>query len=436
MTDPFRPSSRLDAAALAGYAQRYGASVLDMDRDLARGSAPGDLIDLTHGDTRAFPPPPAAHGDVDAAIRANDEAYTPYRGSAAVRAGLADRVGVLLGRSVDPRRELIVTPGTQGGLFAALSSIVSPGDAVALPDPEYFMSERIVRYLGGDVARIAVTQTRASGVLSVDEQSLAAVRSRRPRALVLSHPNNPTGGVYSPRSLELLSALVKGEEMVAVIDELYCRLTYPPAALVHLGALEGMAERTVTLLGPSKTESMSGYRVAVAVAPPAAIDAMERVQSLASLRTAGYGQHALQHWMDGDGAWLAERVAQHQRLRDAVVGHLRSMPGVQVAVPAGSSYVFPQVAGWRGATGDGEVDDHVLALAFKEAGVLINPGYQFGPAGRSRFRVNFSQDERVLDRAFERMAEVLGSPPTHVGSDATGAAPGGTGVHAVEDARR
>ena len=61
-----------------------------------------------------------------------------------------------------------------------------------------------------------------------------------------------------------------------------------------------MAERTVTLVGPSKTESMSGYRVGAAVGPPDVVDAMEQVISLTSLRTSGYAQHVLRHWMDGD----------------------------------------------------------------------------------------------------------------------------------------
>jgi aspartate/methionine/tyrosine aminotransferase len=189
--------------------------------------------------------------------------------------------------------------------------------------------------------------------------------------------------------------------MLAVVDQLYCRLIFGGAEYLHLGALPGMAARTVTLVGPSKTESMSGYRVGAAVGPAPVIAAMERVVSLASLRTAGYAQQALRHWLDGDAAWLADRVAAHQDLRDDLVRRLAAIPGVRVSAPAGSSYVFPDVSGAAGP------DDHAVAVALKAGGVLVSPGYQFGPAGRGRFRINFSQDAARLARACDRIEAVL-----------------------------
>ena len=170
-----------------------------------------------------------------------------------------------------------------------------------------------------------------------------------------------------------------------------------------------MSERTVTLVGPSKTESMSGYRVGAAVGPPEMIDAMEQVISLTSLRTAGYAQQTLRHWIDDDGAWLSERTKAHQQIRDTLVERLRAIPGVTVSTPAGSSYVFPDASSspWALAHGD---DDFALAVALKKNGVLIAPGYQFGIAGRGHFRINFSQDAERLSRACDAIEEVLTTP--------------------------
>lgn len=397
-----RTPPALAAAALDYYAVTYGRSVLELDQALAAAPAPDDLIDLTHGDTRAFLPPAAAAADFDAAVTENTEAYTAYRGSAGLRSVLAPRLARLLGRPVDGGSELIITPGTQGGLFAALSALVSPGDVVALPDPEYFMSERILAYLGATVHRLPLAQDDR-GRLTIAPGALDAAAAAGARLLVLSHPNNPTGGVYAPETARALAAFVTGHDMLAVVDQLYCRLIFDGIEYVHLSAEPGMAERTVTLAGPSKTESMSGYRVGAAVGPAPVIDAMERVLSLAALRTAGYGQQALRHWMDGDAAWLAERTAAHQVLRDKLVARLTEVPGVTVAPPAGSSYVFPDVSGAPG----GGLDDHAVAVALKAAGVLVSPGYQFGPAGRGRFRINFSQDPLRIALASGRIAAVL-----------------------------
>ena len=342
----------LEAAALPGYAEQYGGSVYELDRALSAAPAPADLIDLTHGDVRAFPPPAAAAADLTAAVDENREAYTDYRGSAAIRATLAPRLSALLRRPVDPDHELIVTPGTQGGLFAALSALVGPGDVVALPDPDYFMSERIVAYLGARAVRLA-TVTDDTGHLRLADGALETAGEAR--FLLCSHPNNPTGGVYTPEVVQQLAAWLTDGDRMAIVDQLYCRQLFDGADFVHLGALSQMAQRTVTLVGPSKTESMSGYRLGVAVGPGPVIDTMERVLAMASLRTTAYAQQALRHWMDDDARWLAERVAAHQRLRDELLAALRAIPGLAVATPLGSSYVFADATAtaWAAARSHG-----------------------------------------------------------------------------------
>ena len=394
-----RTPPALAAAALEHYAASYGASVLDLDRALAAAPGTADLIDLTHGDTRAFVPPAAAAADFAAAVAENTEAYTAYRGSASLRSLIAPRLARLLGRPVEAASEVIITPGTQGGLFTALSALISPGDTVALPDPEYFMSERIIAYLGGTALRLPVRQD-SQGMLSISPAALAA--AGRADLLLLSHPNNPTGGVYRAETAHALAAMVTAGDMLAVVDQLYCRLIFAGTEYLHLSSLPGMAERTVTLLGPSKTESMSGYRVGVAVGPAPIADAMERVLSLTALRTGGYSQQVLRHWMADDDDWLAERTAAHEAIRDQVVTRLKRIPGVHLSPPAGSSYVFPDASGT--ALGS---NDHEVAVALKAAGVMISPGYQFGPAGRGRFRINFSQDAGRLALALDRIEAVL-----------------------------
>jgi aspartate/methionine/tyrosine aminotransferase len=195
-------------------------------------------------------------------------------------------------------------------------------------------------------------------------------------------------------------------DLWVVADQLYCRLIFDGHSYGHIGSLPQMSERTVTLLGPSKTESMSGYRVGVAVGPPPVIDAIEQVVSMASLRTAGYAQHALRHWMDGDDAWLKERIVAHESLRDELVTGLRSIREMRVKSPAGSSYVFPDVSDTEwGQRHDG--DDFAFARAAKAAGVLISPGYQFGLAGRGHFRINFSQESGRLRRCVDIIGNVL-----------------------------
>jgi aspartate/methionine/tyrosine aminotransferase len=87
-----------------------------------------------------------------------------------------------------------------------------------------------------------------------------------------------------------------------------------------------------------------------------------------------------------------------------LVERLTAIRGVTVSRPAGSSYVFPDVSRAPG----GGSDDHEVAVALKAGGVLVSPGYQFGPAGRGRFRINFSQDADRMALALDRIEAVLG----------------------------
>ena len=402
----FRLPPSVSAAELNLYVASYGFSVRDMDRKIAATSGPGDLIDLTHGDTRAFTPPDSAQRDFDEAVRDNTEAYSPYRGSSTVRAILAPRAAALLQRSVDPAHEIILTPGTQGGLFTALSALVAPGDVVAFPSREYFMDERITAFLGATSHRIPLHQDE-NGVITIEDDDLEAATRAGVSGVVLSHPNNPTGGVYARESLERLAEWAVATDVWAVVDQLYCRLVFAGHDYVHLGALGGMVERTVTLIGPSKTESMSGYRVGAAIGPSAVIDSMEQVISFAALRTGGYAQHSLRHWMDDDQQWLDRRIEAHQAIRDTLVDRLRAIPGVRVSTPAGSSYVFPDFSQTPWAQARGGDDDFALSATLKRAGVLVSPGYQFGLDGRGHFRINFSQSSDHLDRACEIIERTL-----------------------------
>lgn len=394
--------ARFDRVGLPERREIFGASVAELDRELSATPQADGGLDFTHGDPVAFPPPEWALPQLSNAIKRGDGAYTPYRGNPQVLAAVAPRVGTLLGMPVDPASEAIVTPGSQAALFTVLSSLVGPGDVVLLPDPEYFASEKILRYLGAEVVAIPLTvDDDGNGKLDFDVMQ-AALR-RRPKLLLFSHPNNPTGRTYGPAVIDRIAEFALANDIFVVVDQLYCRLVYEGKSFEHIASRPGMKGQTATLLGPSKTESMSGYRLGVAVAPAELVDRMEQVVAIACLRTPGYNQHLLRYWMADDADWLTERIRKHQELRDLVVAKFKVIDGLEVASPLGSSYVFPDVS----ALG---INDHDLASRLKrEVGVLVSPGYQFGARGAGHFRINFSQDSAALAAALDRLCDVITS---------------------------
>lgn len=403
MTDDPRPntapSARIRAAGLEDRAD--GGSARQADRALAARTSPTTL-DTTHFDTVRFPPPEWAAERFTAAARDGALAYTPYRGSDDVRHSLAGPLTSWLDLNVDPDDNILLTPGTQAGLFTTLSGLVDPADKVALVDPDYLFSERILAFLGAQITHVPLRRPADESVQLVpDLDQLEQAFRDGTRLFVFSHPNNPTGAVYPRETLEGIAALAVRYDVTVLVDELYARLVYDDTPFVHLASLPGMQERTVTLLGPSKTESLSGYRLGVVVAPRPIRDAAEDVLSLASLRAPGYAQHVLKGWLVDDVAWVADRIQQLQGLRSLTIKHFSQLPWVGLDPQQGTAYLFPDVS----ALG---LPDRTIAEALAtRADVFISPGYQFGPSGTGHFRVCYARDEQVWDRALGRIVDVL-----------------------------
>ncbi len=367
------------------------------DLELRLDGASHGLIDTTHFDVTRFPPPDWALPAFVGAAESGAAAYTAYRGGPDVRGRCADAISALLDVDVDPERNLVLTTGTQGGLFAVLSALVDAGDRVALTDPEYLFAERILRFLGAEVVRIPLT---AGGEPGVDLQQLEDAAIRGIRLFLTSNPNNPTGTVYSDDTVKGISRLAAAHDFLVVVDELYCRLVYDETPFTHLATEPEMGTRTVTLLGGSKTESLTGYRVGAVVADAEIIDAIEQVIAFSALRAPAYSQHVLTGWLHEDDDFVRERVRQLRIMQRHAADRLRSIPGISVEPGAGTAYLWPDVSG-LGLT---SLDAGRLCY---DAGVVVSPGYQFGPSGKTRFRMCFAQDEARLDAALDRITAAL-----------------------------
>ena len=116
----------------------------------------GPAVDFSHGDVNAHQPIPGSletfvkHYCVDGTY----QAYTEYRGKGAIREYLAEKLAEYSGAPVDPKTEIILTPGTQGALFLAMGSLVGRGDKVAIVEPDYFDNRKLVEFFEGEMVPI------------------------------------------------------------------------------------------------------------------------------------------------------------------------------------------------------------------------------------------------------------------------------------------
>jgi len=278
---------------------------------------------------------------------------------------------------------------------------VTRGDKVAIVQPDYFANRKLVEFMEGELIPISLDyQAAECDQAGLDLSQLEAAFQGGARVFLFSNPNNPTGVVYSEDEIARIAALASRYGVSVIVDQLYSRLRYPGMGYTHLRAGQIDPDNVVTIMGPSKTESLSGYRLGVAFGSPAIITRMEKLQAIVSLRAAGYCQAVLRSWFDEPAGWMDARIREHQTIRDALVAALRGLEGLTVRVPMAGSYLFPRLPQLSIPH-----RDFVKALRV-QANVTVTPGLEFSPHAGDSVRLNFSQDHASALDAIARLKQL------------------------------
>jgi len=361
----------------------------------------GIPVDFSHGDVDAFPPTPGSdEAWKEGFSKGGCQAYTEYRGAAEIRNGLAERLGKFTGRSIAADSELIITPGTQGALFLALGATVAAGTKVAVVEPDYFANRKLVKFLDGEIVPIPLHYQGNPSENGPDLNRIEEAFKSGTKVFVFSTPNNPTGLVYSSNSIAAISTLALTHDVTLVVDQLYSRMLYSGEVYAHLRACDTQPENLITIMGPSKTESLSGFRLGTAFGPSRLIERMERLQAIVTLRAAGYNQAVLDTWFQEPAGWMEKRIREHEAIRDELL-KIFGAADFLTATPQAGSYLFPQLPPL-----DVELNTFSRLLRH-QAGVTVTPGPEFDPACRDSIRLNFSQDHAAAVAAAERIVKMV-----------------------------
>ncbi|RWR26938.1 aminotransferase class I/II-fold pyridoxal phosphate-dependent enzyme [Sinirhodobacter populi] len=393
--------SRLGTDAAPGQEVRQNAGGIEA---LLRGEAlTGQPVDFSHGDVDAFQPTPGSFEVFAAGVAAGGrQAYTEYRGDLAIREALGPRLAAFTGAPVDARDGMILTPGTQGALFLAVAATVSHRDKVAIIQPDYFANRKLVEFFEGEMLPVQMAYDRVEGRAGIDLDQLEDAFRAGARVFLFSNPNNPTSVIYSRAEIEAIATLASRYDATVIIDQLYSRLLYSGANYTHLRAQKTDAENVITIMGPSKTESLSGYRLGVAFGAKAIITRMEKLQAIVSLRAGGYSQAVFRTWFNEPEGWMAQRIREHEAIRDDLLKVFRGTEGITVRTSEAGSYIFPKLPA---LTVSGRDFVRILRL---QAGVTVTPGTEFSPHCDSSVRLNFSQDHAAAVAAAERLVTLVG----------------------------
>jgi len=327
------------------------------------------------------------------ALEKGKTGYTSNLGLPRLRESIASYLSRRYHVDYDPKREVLVTVGVSEALDLALRAIVNPGDEIIYHEPSYVSYSPSIVLAGGKPVSVSTRAENGFSLLATDLESKITPRTK---ALLLSFPTNPTGGVLSFEELRSIAAVCRQHDIMVLADEIYSELTYDGVQHVSLASLPGMRERTILLNGCSKSFAMTGFRVGYACAPTPIIEAMMKVHQYAIMCASIMSQEAAIEALDHCAREVEEMRNDYQRRRNFVVSRLNEI-GLPCHSPKGAFYVFPEIRPTKRTS-----LEFCLGL-LKEMKVAVVPGSAFGESGEGFARCCFATSLVKLQEAMNRI---------------------------------
>ena len=366
-----------------------------------------DIADFGPGEPD-FPTPDHIKKAAIRAIEQNFTKYTPTGGILPLREAICVWHERELGSKYEPK-ECVVNVGGKHSIFNVVSVLVEHGDEVIIPAPYWVSYPDIVKYAGGTPVYV---ESLAEDGFSVKAAAIEKAITPKTRMVILSSPNNPTGGVIPPDEYERILAACKKHNVWLMGDECYSHFTYDPHKPYSIASASGSKDHVIIIGSMSKTFAMTGWRIGYTLAPEALIQATVKLQSQSTSNPTSIAQHAALEAMRGSMDSVPVMLAEYEKRRKRIVEGLRTIPGVTCEWPGGAFYAFPNVAAHlaNGSGGRALAKDttELAKILLDQARVALVPGDAFGAPGYLRLSYATSIERideglRRLDRFFSRV---------------------------------
>ncbi len=350
-----------------------------------------------------FPPPKELLEAAHRALEGEFHQYAITWGAPSLRKAIAVKFEKFYGISVDPERQVTVCCGSTETMLATLLGILDPGDEMIVFEPFYENYGPGAIIAGAEPVFVPLEPPD----FTFNPDRLAKAFGPRTKAIIINSPNNPAGKVFSQEELEIIANLCIRHNAIAVTDEIYEHIVFDGLRHVPIATLPGMADRTVTISGISKSYSVTGWRIGYAIASPEITLGIRRAHDFITVGAPHPLQEAAVAALtlpDSYYAWLRE---MYQAKRDLLLGLLEAA-GFKCFKPSGAYYILTDAAHFLREF-DCADDTAFATYLVKEIGVATVPGssfYAHPELGRTEIRFCFPKTDETLREAGQRLLKL------------------------------
>ena len=323
--------------------------------------------------------------------------YSITWGAKNFREALAEKQSRLMGFSIDPEREIVVTCGSTEAMMAAMMTVTNPGDKVAVFSPFYENYGADAILSGAEPIYVPLHPPE----FSFNPDELETAFRQGAKALILCNPSNPCGKVFTREELTLIADLAEKYDAYVITDEVYEHIVYAPNQHVYFASLPGMRKRTICCSSLSKTYSITGWRLGYIIAPPEIIEVAKKVHDFLTVGAAAPLQEAAVTGLRFGPEYYADLQEKYTHKRDLFLKGLDDLK-IPHTVPQGAYYILLDISEFRF-----DSDLAFCEVLARDVGVGAVPGSSFFKEPVNHLvRLHFAKKDDTLNEALSRLADL------------------------------
>ncbi|MEM2954999.1 MAG: pyridoxal phosphate-dependent aminotransferase [Candidatus Nanoarchaeia archaeon] len=338
---------------------------------------------------------------IDFACKKLREGYTHYSPPAG-RSELLEAIAKKLRKEnkidVSPE-QIIVTTGSTEAILLALMCTIDPGEGVLIPDPGFLAYRPTVEILNG--MPLSIPHRENDGFQFKIENAEEVIIPEKTNVLIINSPSNPTGCVYTKKTLEEIADFAIEYDLLIISDEAYEKFVYGNERHISIGSLNGMGEHVLTLQSFSKTYAMPGFRIGYAAGPEKIINAMKKIHIYSTICSPTISQEAALAALRGNQNCIKKMVKEYDKRRKFMVKRLNEISGFSCIEPKGAFYTFPNIKVFK-------MNSFEFSMwLLKNAKVSVVPGTEFGKFGEGYIRCSFATSYKKIVEALDRIERAI-----------------------------